>query len=185
MPDVSWNRCGRIACCAVAALPLLGNIGCRSREPLGSRTGNAPLAAGNTPDAQRGPGTAEGGTRPQPADDRRTGLWKLDDSATRMVFDQELPGARPADIVRELNKRYPAPGIVLRKVTKSAVVVEVKDDEMLTQRMGSTGAQAYLATVTYSLTSVPGIQSVEFHFTPGDHASPGKYTRRAFRDLFR
>ena len=53
------------------------------------------------------------------------------------------------------------------------------------QGIGSTGANEYLARVTLSLTSVPGIHSVDFDFAEGDHATPGKYDRRRFVEMMK
>jgi hypothetical protein len=72
------------------------------------------------------------------------------------------------------------PKIVFKRIAKGVADIEVINAEYLTQRMGSSGAQAYLAQVTYTLTENPGIQKVNFIFEEGDHAMPGIYVRRDF-----
>jgi hypothetical protein len=57
------------------------------------------------------------------------------------------------------------------------VRVSLSDDELLSQRMGSTGASGYLQIVTLSLTSLKDIDCVDYKFEPGDHAQPGIYCR--------
>ena len=69
------------------------------------------------------------------------------------------------------------PQIILDGVEGSAVRIRLSDDAALTQGMGSTGAQAYLQVVLYSLTSLPEIDCVDFQFAEGDHAQPGLYCR--------
>jgi spore germination protein GerM len=58
--------------------------------------------------------------------------------------------------------------------------VEIINAEQVTQSMGSSGAQDYLASVTYSLTENRQIKKVNFIFEEGDHAVPGIYTRESF-----
>ncbi|MFO7569677.1 MAG: hypothetical protein R6W75_07740 [Smithellaceae bacterium] len=72
------------------------------------------------------------------------------------------------------------PKLKLIDVTGNVVKVEVINDEFLTQRMGSTGAEAFLAEATFTLTEHTGIQFVNFVFKEGDHAMPGLYSRGTF-----
>jgi hypothetical protein len=74
------------------------------------------------------------------------------------------------------------PKIRLQSVADGIAHVEIIDAEYLTQRMGTSGAQNYLAAATYSLTETPGVRGVDFIFTVGDHAAPGMYTRESFKD---
>jgi spore germination protein GerM len=73
-----------------------------------------------------------------------------------------------------------APKIKLMKVEHGVAFVEIINAEQVTQRMGSSGAQDYLASVTYSLTENRQIKKVNFIFEEGDHAVPGIYTRESF-----
>jgi hypothetical protein len=72
------------------------------------------------------------------------------------------------------------PKIKLQKIEAGIVYVEIINSEYLTQRMGTSGAQDFLAVATYTLTECPNISKVNFIFDEGDHASPGIYTRRYF-----
>lgn len=74
------------------------------------------------------------------------------------------------------------PRIRLQSVAEGIARVEIINAEYLTQRMGTTGAQNYLAAATYSLTETPGVRGVDFIFQEGDHAAPGVYTRESFKD---
>jgi spore germination protein GerM len=65
------------------------------------------------------------------------------------------------------------------------VKIEVINAEHLTQRMGSTGAEVYLAEAVFTLTECPGITSVRFAFEEGDHARPGAYSRANFMGNFK
>ncbi len=61
------------------------------------------------------------------------------------------------------------------------VTVAVINDRYLTQRMGSTGAEAFMATATFTLTDHEAVDAVHFIFRQGDHAAPGMYSRDLFR----
>lgn len=60
------------------------------------------------------------------------------------------------------------------------LVVAIPNSEILTERMGSAGARAYIAVATYTLTEVEGVNYITFHFAEGSHAMPGTYSRSSF-----
>jgi len=72
------------------------------------------------------------------------------------------------------------PRIVLQKVEPPITHITIMNDQYLTQNMGSSGAQDYLAMVTYTLTETPGVRSIDFMFQAGEHAMPGVYSRENF-----
>jgi hypothetical protein len=72
------------------------------------------------------------------------------------------------------------PKVKLIKVKNGAAFVEIINAGYLTQRMGSSGAQDYLASVTYTPTENSQIKKVNFIFEVGDHAVPAVYTRETF-----
>ncbi len=72
------------------------------------------------------------------------------------------------------------PKLKLITIAGSVVSIEVINSEYLTQRMGSTGADAFLAVTTFTLTEFEGVNSVRFIFEEGDHAQPGLYRREDF-----
>jgi hypothetical protein len=75
------------------------------------------------------------------------------------------------------------PKVKLLNVNDQTASVEIINAEYLTQRMGSSGALAYLASVTFTLTENPQIKKVNFIFEEGDHAMPGTYTREDFKNF--
>ncbi|HEY1024654.1 MAG TPA: hypothetical protein VGE26_05770 [Sphingobacteriaceae bacterium] len=84
------------------------------------------------------------------------------------------------EVIEAANIKYPKIRLELQNIKGSTAFVKIDDATYLTQQMGSAGAQAYLAEITYSLTQVGSIESVNFEFTEGDHASPGVFTRESF-----
>jgi len=89
------------------------------------------------------------------------------------------PGAFRTKGDREPND---PPKVKLLNVKDHTAFLEVINAEYLTQRMGSSGAQAYLGSITFTLTENPQIKKVSFLFEEGDHAMPGTYTREDFKN---
>jgi hypothetical protein len=88
--------------------------------------------------------------------------------------------AKPTTLLAELNRRFgqsKLPRADLIKIEGTVAYMRIVPDLQLTQTMGTTGATSYLQAVTYTLTSLPGIDAVDFDFEPGDHAMPGRYSR--------
>jgi len=72
------------------------------------------------------------------------------------------------------------PKLKLKNIKDQVVNIEVINAEYLTQRMGSTGAEEFLAVATFTLTEYNNIKFVNFIFEEGDHAVPGLYSRQYF-----
>lgn len=93
---------------------------------------------------------------------------------------ESLPDATPAQLIEHLNRRLKSselPTVVLTRLSEGIAFVRIPDETQLTQNMGTTGATGYIQSVTYTLTSLPAINQVDFDFLPGDHAMPGRYSR--------
>lgn len=69
------------------------------------------------------------------------------------------------------------PGITFKKWDGTTVIIGVDNEERLSEQMGSSGAISYITTVTYSLTSLKGVDCIYFDIEEGDHAGPGKYCK--------
>ena len=88
--------------------------------------------------------------------------------------------ASPERLTTELNRMFAKsklPQVQLLKIVDNVAYVRIREELKLTQGMGTTGATAYIESVTYTLTSLPGIDYVDFDFHAGDHAMPGRYSR--------
>ena len=77
------------------------------------------------------------------------------------------------------------PKLKLKAIHEHVIDIEVINDEYLTQRMGSTGADIFLAVATFMLTEFGTITEVNFIFQEGDHAEPGIYSRQSFMDRWK
>lgn len=98
----------------------------------------------------------------------------------RPIPIQFYPKASVTQLVNALNQHFQSlrlPRIKLTGVEDRTAVVSIEDGEQLTQTMGTTGAQAYMGSVTYTLCSLKDVDCVEFRFKMGTHAVPGRYCR--------
>ena len=66
------------------------------------------------------------------------------------------------------------------KISGDTIYTEVKDSKYLTEGMGTTGAEIYLADVVLNLTELPGIKYVNISLQEGSHMQPGTWSRDNF-----
>ncbi len=106
------------------------------------------------------------------------GIWVYSDDHQWPLYGRKPRDATVRGIVDELNaahRRAGGPLLVLEGVDGGVATLGVTDALKLTTEMGSSGANCYIQTAVYSLTSLPDIDCVHFDFEEGDHAAPGKY----------
>lgn len=87
-----------------------------------------------------------------------------------------------ATLIKDLNEAWENVKLELVKTSNDTLYVSIPDSEFLGQQMGSAGAQAYMASTTYNLTELKGIKYVNYHMQPGDHVSPGTFSRKSFEN---
>jgi hypothetical protein len=119
--------------------------------------------------------------------DNQPGFWHCDDEAYEVVRSRLLGDADAQAAVEVINRHQePRSALQLALVGRECetAFVVVSASEVLTEQMGTTGAECYLASVTFTLTSIPGIEEVMIDFDEGSHAVPGSYRRTDFLELF-
>lgn len=84
------------------------------------------------------------------------------------------------NIIHMLNEVYPEIPLQLDKVSNDTMFVKISNSKYLTQQMGSSGPEVYMADVTYNLTEIAGINVVSIKFKKGDHAQAGIFSRTDF-----
>jgi len=119
--------------------------------------------------------------------DENPAVWECDETATQGVRVKEMPSVSPEEMVQEINDRfqalnpmYESPGLALERLDGDTAVVSLAQANVVTEQMGSTGAQCYFAGVTFSLTSFKAIDHVRFEIEEGSHGGPGRYDRADF-----
>lgn len=84
------------------------------------------------------------------------------------------------NVINDINAVWENVQLVFSKVSHDTLYVFIPDSDFLTQQMGSAGAEAYIASVTYNLTELKGIKFINYDFEAGDHLSPGVFSRKDF-----
>lgn len=99
-----------------------------------------------------------------------------------MIRNRPIPAdsLTAENIIQTLNEIYPEIKLSVTKVSNDSIFIKINNSKYLTNQSGSSGAEAYLAEVTYNLTELKGISFVHFNFKEGDHAEPGTYSRTDF-----
>ncbi len=95
----------------------------------------------------------------------------------RPVDKQTLTGEKLENII---NKNWPGVQIKFIGTSNDTAFISIPESEVLTQRMGSAGAESFMVSTTYSFTELIGINHVSFGFEEGDHAIPGAYHRNSW-----
>ena len=113
-------------------------------------------------------------------------LWHVDDTKGFKLQKPKVPGIdtfSAKSLIQLLNNNSDSIYLDYIKTSHDTIYVHISHSEMLTERIGSTGAEMYMASTTYSLTELKNIKYVNFDFEEGDHASPGVYTRDNFKNF--
>lgn len=92
-------------------------------------------------------------------------------------------GQSPNQLIEILNKRNSEPKIKFVDMANDTIKIKIANDEFLTERMGTTGAECFLAETVFTLTENKTIKFVNIEIDYGSHASPGIYQRKNFKKL--
>lgn len=95
----------------------------------------------------------------------------------RSVDKETLTGETVEKII---NKSWPGVQIIFTGVSNDTAFVSIPDSKVLTQQMGSAGAESFMVSTTFSFTELKGISCVSFDFEEGDHGIPGVYNRKSW-----
>ena len=113
-------------------------------------------------------------------------LWQVDDAQGFKLQKPGIPGIdkiSAENLIQLINNNSDSIHLDYIKTSHDTIYVYIPHSEMLTSRIGSTGADIYMASATYSLTELKGINYINYDFEEGDHASPGVYTRNDFKNF--
>ena len=115
-------------------------------------------------------------------------IWTVDDENPEKEQLKKPVNAIPdtfstAHVIQLINENFPGIQMELIKVSNDTVYVKIPDDKRLTQEIGNTGAENYMASATFTLTELKHIKYVNFALQPGDHAEPGVFSREDFKRL--
>lgn len=111
-------------------------------------------------------------------------LWHVNDTKGMKLEKPAVPGIDTMSVksmIRIINANYDSIHVDYIKTSHDTMYVHISNSNMLTEQIGSTGAEMYMAATTWSLTGLKGINYVNYDFEEGDHASPGVYKRTDFK----
>lgn len=117
-------------------------------------------------------------------DETNPAQWIYDHNADIPVKSTEILdiGITPEELIDFLNTQNENVKLEFSKHSGDTLFVKIKESTFLTQRMGTTGADAYMSVATYTLTEAENVNYVHFDFEEGDHAIPGTYSRKYYID---
>jgi hypothetical protein len=113
-------------------------------------------------------------------------LWRADEATNYKLQKPATEGidTMPAiNVIQLINAANDSIRLEFVKTSHDTVFVHIPESHGLTEQIGSTGAEMYLASTTYSLTGVKGVRYVNYDFVEGDHAAPGVYSRDNFKQF--
>ena len=113
-------------------------------------------------------------------------LWHIDDSNSLKLDKPVVAGIdtmSAQEIIQLINNNYDSIHLDYVKTSHDTIYVHIPNSEMLTENIGSSGAEMFMAATTFSLTELKGIHFVNYDFNEGAHASPGVYGREDFKSI--
>ena len=81
-----------------------------------------------------------------------------------------------------LNEMYPKVRLEKVKQSNDTLYTHIQDADFLTEKMGSSGSEQYIAQAVLNLTSAKGVKFVKIDFEMGSHAMPDTWSRESFKD---
>ena len=118
--------------------------------------------------------------------DSSEAIWTYE--FNQQTGESEAKQLRPVDtdaltaeaIERIINKSWPGVQIEFIRTSNDTAFISIPDSQVLTQQMGTAGAESFMVSTTYSFTELKGIKHVAFDFEEGDHGVPGVYNRNSW-----
>ena len=87
------------------------------------------------------------------------------------------------NLITDLNAFWDQVKLQFVKISNDTLYVAIPNSDYLGSQMGSAGATSYMASTTYNLTEIKGINYVNYDMPTGDHVSPGTFSRKSFENF--
>lgn len=85
-------------------------------------------------------------------------------------------------LISDINAAWENVKLRFVRISNDTIYVSIPDSDYLGQQMGSAGSAAYIASTTYNLTELKGVNYVYYDLKTGDHISPGTFSRKSFEN---
>ena len=113
--------------------------------------------------------------------DSKLFIWKATPEYKKIKNKEIVTGIVNADtLIKGLNELYENIYLEKIKISGDTIYTVIKNASYLTDQMGSTGAEVYVADVVLNLTTVPGIKYVNIQLKEGSHMQPGVWSLEDF-----
>jgi PBP1b-binding outer membrane lipoprotein LpoB len=114
--------------------------------------------------------------------DSKLYIWKATPDYKKIKNTDIPAGLLNADsLIKGLNEQYENIFLEKIKISGDTIYTKIKNASYLTDQMGSTGAEIYVADVVLNLTAVPGIKYVNIDLLEGSHMEPGVWSLDNFK----
>ncbi|MGL4908818.1 MAG: hypothetical protein ACRC3G_05755 [Bacteroidales bacterium] len=87
------------------------------------------------------------------------------------------------NVIELLNKREAECKIIYKGIKGDTIVIGFTNEEYLTEEMGTTGTDCFLAETVYTLTEIAPLKFVFLDIAQGSHAGAGVICRETFSSL--
>lgn len=113
-------------------------------------------------------------------------MWSIDQDSVgnltkAQILAPDMDTLSSATVITYLNNNNPSIKLEFNKQSGDTLFLRIPDATFLTQQMGSSGPEVYMAEVVYNCTELPGIKFITLDFKEGDHAEPGTFNRESFK----
>lgn len=109
-------------------------------------------------------------------------VWKSSPDYTKAKNPEFSNNLLNADsLIKGLNELNENVLLEKIKISGDTIYTEIKNSQFLTESLGSTGAEMYVADVVLNLTEVPGIKYVNIQLVEGSHMQPGTWAKDNFK----
>ena len=111
-------------------------------------------------------------------------VWKVDNEEKTIRKNPKLgDDVLGVDtLIIGLNELYPRVQLEKVKLSNDTLYTRIKNADFLTEQMGSSGSEQYIAQAVLNLTSANGVKYVRIDFEMGSHAMPGVWSKEDFKD---
>lgn len=108
-------------------------------------------------------------------------VWKADYDYTKVQNTSIQPTQINADsLIKGLNGLYENVLLQKEKISGDTIYTYITNSEYLTNQMGSSGAEVYIADAVLNLSELPGVKYVSIKMKEGSHAQSGVWTKQNF-----
>jgi hypothetical protein len=108
-------------------------------------------------------------------------VWKANFDYTKVQNPTLQQAILNSDsLIKGLNERYENVFLQKDRISGDTLYTFIDDSQYLSNQMGSTGAEVYIADVVLNLAEVPGVKYVAIKMEEGSHAQSGIWTKQNF-----